>query len=87
MQTQGGVLMTALKKEAVRIINNIEDSEMAEVVAVLRSFKVSTKKDNYIEEGLEGLAILEDFTGTLPESFNYEKELEEALEEKYGSFN
>lgn len=79
--------MTALKREAVRIIDSIEDSEMAEVVAVLRNFKISAKKNSYTEEGLEGLEILESFTGTLPKSFNYEKELEESLEEKYGSFN
>ena len=79
--------MTTLKMEAVSIINSIEDSQMAEVVAVLRNFKMNKKKENYIKEGLEGLKILEAFTGTLPESFDYEKELEEALEEKHDSVN
>lgn len=79
--------MTALKMEAVSIINSIEDSEMAEVVAVLRNFKINKKKENYVKEGLEGLEIIEAFIGTLPESFDYEKELEEALEEKYGPAN
>ncbi|MCI8748149.1 MAG: hypothetical protein K1W15_03445 [Lachnospiraceae bacterium] len=79
--------MTALKMEAVSIIDSIEDSEMAEVVAVLKNFKINKKKENYIKEGLDGLEIIEAFTGTLPESFDYEKELEEALEEKYGSVN
>ena len=79
--------MTALKMEAVSIIDSIEDSEMAEVVAVLKNFKINKKKENYINEGLEGLEILETFTGTLPKDFNYEKELEEALEEKYGPVN
>ena len=40
--------MTALKMEAVSIIDSIEDSEMAEVVAVLRNFKINKKKENYI---------------------------------------
>lgn len=79
--------MTALKMEAVSIIDSIEDSEMAEVVAVLKNFKINKKKENYINEGLEGLEILETFTGILPKDFNYEKELEEALEEKYGPVN
>ncbi|MCI9079060.1 MAG: dihydrodipicolinate reductase [Lachnospiraceae bacterium] len=79
--------MTTLKMEAVSIIDSIEDSEMPEVIAVLRNFKINQKKENHIKEGLEGLEILEGFTGTLPENFNYEKELEEALEEKYGSVN
>lgn len=79
--------MTTLKMEAVSIIDSIEDSEMAEVIAVLRNFKINQKKENHIKEGLEGLKILESFTGTLPENFNYEKELEEALEEKHGFVN
>lgn len=79
--------MTALKMEAVRIIDSLEDSEMTEVIATLKHFKVRAKKDDYVKEGLEGLKILESFIGTLPEDFDYEKELEEALEEKYGSFN
>lgn len=79
--------MTALKMEAVSIIDSIEESQMAEVVAVLRNFTINKKKENYIKEGAEGLEILEAFTGTLPENFKYEKELEEALEEKYGSVN
>ncbi len=56
-------------------------------MAVLKNFKINKKKENYIKEGLDGLEIIEAFTGTLPESFDYEKELEEALEEKYGSVN
>lgn len=79
--------MTTLKMEAVSIIDSIEDSEMEELVAVLRNFKINKKKENYIKEGLEGLEILEAFTGTLPENFGYEKELEEALEEKHGFVN
>ena len=68
--------MTALKMEAVRIIDSIEDSEMAEVVAILKHFKVRAKKDDYVKEGLEGLKTLESFIGTLPKNFDYKKELE-----------
>lgn len=76
--------MTALKKEAVELIDRIADSEMVEVVALLKNFEVRRKREQDIQEGLEGLGILNSFVGILPQDFNYEKELEEALEEKYG---
>ncbi len=76
--------MTALKKEAVELIDRIADSEMVEVVALLKNFEVHKKKEQDIQEGLEGLEILNSFVGILPQDFDYEKELEEALEEKYG---
>lgn len=76
--------MTALKKEAVELIDRIADSEMIEVVALLKNFEVRKKKEQDIQEGLEGLEILNSFVGILPQDFDYEKELGEALEEKYG---
>lgn len=76
--------MTALKKEAVELIDRIADSEMVEVVALLKNFEVRRKREQDIQEGLEGLDILNSFVGILPQDFDYEKELEEALEEKYG---
>lgn len=76
--------MTALKKEAVELIDRIADSEMVEVVAILKNFEVRKKREQDIQEGLEGLEILNSFVGILPQDFDYEKELEEALEEKYG---
>lgn len=57
--------MTALKKEAVELIERIADSEMVEVVAVLRDFEVRKKKEQDIQEGLEGLDILNSFVGIL----------------------
>lgn len=76
--------MTALKKEAVELIDRIADSEMVEVVALLKNFEIRKKEQKDIQEGLEGLKILNSFVGTLPQDFDYDKELEEALEEKYG---
>lgn len=76
--------MTALKKEAVELIDRIADSEMVEVVALLKNFEIRKKREQDIQEGLEGLEILNSFVGILPQDFDYEKELEEALEEKYG---
>ena len=45
------------------------------------------KKEQDIQEGLEGLEILNSFVGILPQDFDYDKELAEALEEKYGHFD
>ena len=40
------------------------------------------KKDEKKKAG-EGLKTVLDFTGTLPEDFDYKKELKDAIEEKY----
>lgn len=74
--------MTALKKEAVELIDRIVDSEMVEVVALLKNFEVCKEKEKDIQEGLEGLKILNSFVGILPQNFDYDKELEETLLER-----
>ena len=42
---------------------------------------------NTLEERQRGFQGLMSFAGTLPEDFDYKKELEEAKEEKYARFN
>jgi hypothetical protein len=37
-----------------------------------------------VTERLNALKELQELAGRLPEDFNYDRELEEALEEKYG---
>lgn len=75
--------MTALKQEAVKIIENIHEDSMAQVIAYLKSF--SSEEKSY-EKRLAGFQGLISFAGTLPEDFDYKKELEEAREEKYARF-
>ncbi len=76
--------MTALKKEAVQIIENLEEEDMIQVVAYLRNFNSSEFPNKDRNAAMEGLRVLQSFAGTLPADFDYKKELEEAREEKYG---
>ena len=41
-----------------------------------------SKKDEK-KKAIEGLKTVLEFTGTLPEDFDYKKELEDAIEERY----
>ena len=75
--------MSALKQEAIKIIEEIQEDVMSQVVSYLK--QMADKKQN--SKNLEGLHILQSFAGTLPPDFDYKKELEEAREEKYGRFD
>lgn len=75
--------MSKLKQEAVKIIENMQEDCMTQVVSYLKNME-SEKND--IDRKMEGLQTLLSFAGTLPPNFQYKKELEEAREEKYDSF-
>ena len=71
------VTMTALKKEAVQMIEKMQDDDMIQVVAFLKNINLSrTGKDR--NRAMQGLEVLKSFAGALPEDFDYEKELSEA---------
>lgn len=79
--------MSALKEEAVQMITNIQEEDMIQVVAFLKSFVLHPSGSGKpADKKLEALKNLEQFRGTLPKNFDYKKELEEALDEKYGDF-
>ena len=73
--------MSVLKQEAVKIIENMQEDVMMQVVAYLRAVS------NQSSKSLEGYHILQSFAGILPDNFDYKMELEQAREEKYGRFN
>ncbi|MCI8509187.1 MAG: hypothetical protein HFJ06_11580 [Lachnospiraceae bacterium] len=81
------VVMTALKQETYLLLNEFDESEMTSVVTLLKNYKHRTTQSQDIEEGLEGLRIIESFAGRLPKDFNEKTELEQGLEEKYGNFS
>ena len=66
---------------SVRFIN----SDAYKISSEIASIKA--EDEHRVSESIEGLRILESFVGTLPEDFNYEQELEEARNEKYGRFD
>ncbi len=47
----------------------------------------SEKDDSQVNDSLNALKELQELSGRLPEDFGYEKELQEALEEKYSYFD
>ncbi len=79
--------MTALRQEAYQLLNEFDESEMTSVVTLLKNYKHRTKTNPSVEEGLEGLQIIESFAGRLPKDFNERVELEKGLDEKYGNLN
>lgn len=79
--------MSELKEEAVQMITKIQEEDMVQVVAFLKSFVLQPAGNSKpADKKLEALKNLEQFRGTLPENFDYKKELREALDEKYGNF-
>ncbi len=79
--------MTTLRQEAYHLLSEFDESEMTGIVTLLKNYKLRTEKNHDIEEGLEGLNIINSFAGRLPKDFNEEKELEEGLKDKYGNFS
>ncbi len=73
--------MSILKQEAVKIIENMQEDVMMQVVAYLRAIS------NQSSKSLEGYHTLQSFVGILPQNFDYKIELEQAREEKYGRFD
>ncbi len=71
------------KERAVQLLEQIPDSEMHYIIRMLER----AAKPGDTSKGMDGLRILQSFAGTLPESFDYKRELEEMRNEKYGRFN
>lgn len=78
--------MSKLKQEAVQLIENMQEDLMTQVVFYLKNLKNMESEKNETARNMEGLQTLLSFAGTLPQSFHYKKELEEAREEKYDNF-
>lgn len=76
--------MTALKKEAVQMIESMQDDDMMQVIAFLKNINLTKSGDIDRSDAMKGLEVLKSFAGTLPANFDYKKELAEAREEKYG---
>ena len=61
------------------------DDKIKLIVQYMQKIEIlPVKTDSEVMEGLNALKEIQAMAGRLPEDFDYEKELEEALEEKYG---
>lgn len=53
----------------------------------MQEIEIASEKDDFqVNDSLNELKELQELSGRFPEDFDYEKELQEALEEKYGYF-
>lgn len=79
--------MSEIKREAVQMIESMGDDDVVQVIAFLKNFRLSKTGDAGSGNAMKGLEVLKSFAGILPENFDYEKELAEVREEKYGRIN
>ena len=73
--------MSTLKQEAFKIIEGMQEDIMGQVITYLRNFSEEKKQSS---KSLEGYQTLQSFAGILPADFDDKKELDSAMEEKYG---
>lgn len=77
--------MTAERKEAIKLLERMPDDKIKLIVQYMQKIEIlPVKTDFEVMEGLNALKEIQAMAGRLPEDFDYDKELEEALEEKYG---
>lgn len=77
--------MTSERAEAIKIIEELPEETLHIAIQYIRNLRIEQKKNTTdIEENLKALDEIRALAGRIPADFDYNKELEEALEEKYG---
>lgn len=80
--------MTQAKEKAVEMIQQMPEDSMFYVINILENLQaMSIKRDVKKEQAMAALRDILNFEKRLPEDFNADKELQEAREERYGSFS
>ena len=79
--------MTAERAEAIKMIEELPEDTLHIAVQYIRNLRIKQKKEADIEANLRALEEIKAMAVKVPEDFDYDKELEEALEEKYGRFD
>lgn len=82
--------MTLLKEQAFEVIKRMPDEKMVYIMEILQNIEVLSKNndtDHSSHRKLEALERLEKLKKPLSSDFDYDKELAEAREEKYGNIN
>lgn len=75
--------MTDLKAEAIRLILKMPEVEVDSIIELLRKKATPVDPEEKKRKAQAAFQHLHKFMGRLPADFDYKKELEEALEEKY----
>lgn len=79
--------MTLERKEAFQLLEKMPEDKIKLIIQYMQKIEITSEKNDYqVNDSLNALKELQELSGRLPEDFNYEKELQEALEEKYGYF-
>ena len=77
--------MTAERKEAMQLLERMPEDKIKPIIQYMQKIEIVSKKnETEIVEGLNALKEIQALSGRLPEDFDYDVELEQALEEKYG---
>lgn len=65
----------------------MQEDKIKLITQYMQEIKIASEKDDFqVNDSLNALKEIQELSGRLPEDFGYEKELQEALEEKYGYF-
>jgi len=68
-------------KKVYQFIQNLQSQQNNELTTIQKT------TENNQSKALESYQALQSYIGILPKDFDYKKELEEAMEEKYGRFD
>ena len=84
--------MTALRQEALQIVNDMPDNLLAAFVKYIKNFQPDISIDgSEIDSKKAAMKAIEEWQGRnraiLESGIDWDKEIELAVEEKYGSFN
>lgn len=80
--------MTLERKEAFKLLEKMPEDKIKLIIQYMQKIKIASEKnDSQVNDSLNALKELHELSGRLPEDFDYEKELQEALEEEYGYFD
>ncbi len=65
----------------------MQEDKIKLITQYMQEIEIASEKDDFqVNDSLNELKELQELSGRFPEDFDYEKELQEALEEKYGYF-
>lgn len=80
--------MTTERAEAIKMIEELPEETLHIAIQYIRNLIVKQEKEGAdIEANLMALDEIKAMAVSVPYDFDYDKELEEALEEKYGHFD
>lgn len=75
----------SLKQEAIKMVDQLSEEKVRYVIKFIQSMESSLNSEDEISPKMQAFQNLEKIRLNLPDNFDYEKELEEAREMKYGS--